>query len=404
MTNVQAKTSGAWLTAARRSTKMIFLVCGMALSSWAPMVPFVKDQLQLSDSGLGILLLFLGGGGICIMPITDKLIRKLGTRRVILLATFTILLSFPLILLVQTAWSAAIMLFIFGAGIGMLDVAMNSHGTIVQQQSSSTIMSSLHGLYSVGGLIGPLVVGTLMNFGLIPLTSAVIVSLALGLIALSQYRSLISRTTELSLVTTPANDGATRTQISPWTYGPVLFIGMMCFIAFSSEGAVLDWGALLLRDTKGVDDAYAGIGFASFSVAMAIMRLLGDRIVSRVASKSVVLYGSIIAFTGFTLAVLAPWAPLSLVGFVLIGIGAANIVPVFFTAAGSLPAVSSSSAIAVMATIGYAGMLIGPAILGFIAERLSLPVAMFVAGAMFLISGVVYRFYSLPTTGKNANE
>jgi MFS family permease len=177
---------------------------------------------------------------------------------------------------------------------------------------------------------------------------------------------------------------------------------MMCFIAFSSEGAVLDWGALLLRDSKNVEGEYAGLGFACFSVAMAVMRLLGDRIVSKVDSKAIVLYGSIIAFAGFTIAILAPGLFTSLIGFALIGVGAANIVPVFFTAAGNLPNVSSSSAIAVMATIGYAGMLAGPAILGFIAERLSLPAALFVAGALLLVSGVLYRFYSFPPHNRPA--
>jgi fucose permease len=394
--NVNPENSTISWAAAKRSTQVVFLVCGIALSSWAPMVPFVKDKLQLSDSGLGILLLFLGAGGICVMPITDRLIRRLGIRKVILTATLMICISLPLILQLRSPWSAATMLFVFGAGIGMLDVGMNSHGTLVQKKSPAPIMSSLHGLYSVGGLIGPVLVGTLMNAGLVPYASILLVSICLAIISISQYRALINRRTEQSIISSTHTNDAIQTQIRPWTYGPVLFVGMMCFIAFSSEGAVLDWGALLLRDSKNVEGEYAGIGFACFSVAMAVMRLLGDRIVSKVDSKAIVLYGSIIAFAGFTIAILAPGLFTSLIGFALIGVGAANIVPVFFTAAGNLPNVSSSSAIAVMATIGYAGMLAGPAILGFIAERLSLPAALFVAGALLLVSGVLYRFYSFP--------
>lgn len=382
------------LKTTKRSTQIIFLMCGIALSAWAPMVPFVKDHLLLNDSELGILLLFLGGGGICVMPFTERLINRFGTRNIIVSAVIIIAGSFPLILQVQTFWLAALTLFIFGAGIGMLDVSMNTHGTFVQKQSPAHIMSSLHGLYSAGGIVGPLFVGLLIKNGLTPFNAALVVCGGILLSTATQYSKLISASTERSLTSRPAGTDENERRISPWTHGPVLFIGAMCFIVFSSEGSVLDWGALLLRDIKKVDESYAGIGFASFSVAMAVMRLSGDRIVTKFNSTSVVLYGSIIAFAGFVIAILAPWVILSLFGFVLIGIGAANIVPVYFTAAGNIPNVSNASAIAVIATVGYAGMLIGPAMLGFIAEHVSLPMALFVAGFALLISGFAYWFYS----------
>jgi MFS family permease len=174
----------------------------------------------------------------------------------------------------------------------------------------------------------------------------------------------------------------------------------MCFVAFLSEGAVLDWSAVFLRDNKGVDKAMAGVGYASFSIAMATMRLFGDRIVSKTEGKHVVIYGSIIAFAGFMLVVFAPWLFAVLIGFVLIGVGAANIVPVFFTAAGRIKNVASSKAVSVIGTMGYAGQLAGPAILGFIAHHFSLPAALFVTGLLLLSIGVAYQVKSI----RNVNE
>jgi MFS family permease len=177
--------------------------------------------------------------------------------------------------------------------------------------------------------------------------------------------------------------------------GAVLFLGVMCFIAFLSEGAVLDWSAVFLRDNKGVDKAMAGVGYASFSIAMATMRLFGDRIVSKTEGKYVVTYGSIVAFAGFMLVVFAPWLFATLIGFVLIGVGAANIVPVFFTAAGRIKNVASSKAVSAIGTMGYAGQLAGPAILGFIAHHFSLPAALFVTGLLLLSIGIAYQVKSI---------
>ncbi|WP_345952120.1 MFS transporter [Mucilaginibacter sp. PAMB04274] len=178
---------------------------------------------------------------------------------------------------------------------------------------------------------------------------------------------------------------------SAWSNHLVWFLGAMCFVAFLSEGAILDWGALFLRDNKGMDKAFAGAGYACLSIAMAVMRLAGDRIISQVNSKSVVLYGSIIAFFGYMCLLFAPWISVTLLGFVMIGAGVANIVPVFFSAAGSLRNVNSSDAISVTGTLGYAGQLAGPAVLGVLENHFTLPISLFRTGVLLLLTGVIYR-------------
>ena len=227
------------------------------------------------------------------MPLTGWLIQKIGTRMVITVASAVIAVSFPIVLWLNNWFAIGGMLFIFGSGIGSIDVAMNTHGVHVQNMAGKPIMSSLHGLFSVGGLCGPIIVGVLIKAGLAPTVTAGIISMSLLAITLTQFSSLMDRDTEheVSAKFTNLTEAEGNKKFSLLN-GAVLFLGIMCFIAFLSEGAVLDWSAVFLRDNKGVDKAMAGIGYASFSIAMATMRLLGDRIVSKTKDKHIVILGS----------------------------------------------------------------------------------------------------------------
>lgn len=378
-------------TKARFATQAIFLVCGLGISSWAPMVPYVKDQLGLNESSMGLLLLFLGAGAILMMPLTGWLLSRLGSRRVILGSTVVMATALPLLLLMNSPITMALMLFIFGSGVGSIDVAMNAHGVQVQNLSDKPIMSSLHGLFSVGGLLGSLGLGFLIRSGLAPLWAAVAISCLLVVLVLSQYKVLLDAVTEQQVMarfTSPP--GETSGSKVSWLHGQVIFLGALCFATFLSEGAMLDWSAIFLRDTRGVDESLSGIGYAAFSVAMAVMRLLGDRIVSRISSAMVVIGGSLIGVAGFGLLIFSPWLILTLMGFVLVGIGAANIVPVFFSEGGRLREVPSSVAIPAITTMGYAGQLAGPAILGFLAQHTSLSAAFGFTGLLLLGVAIAY--------------
>jgi predicted MFS family arabinose efflux permease len=379
----------------KRATQAIFFICGLGISSWAIMVPFAKERLALNDGSLGLLLLLLGAGAISMMPVTGILIYRFGSRIIILLASILVAITLPLLLIMNTVVSLGIVLFIFGSAIGTVDVAMNAHGVQVQNLHGKPIMSSLHGLFSTGGLIGSLGLGFLIKLGLSPVVAALSLSLLLLLIVGFQYRSLLTGSREKEVIKmfhTDSNKPGQKGTGTSWLKGSVIYLGLMCFIVFLSEGAMLDWSAVFLTENRGVDVALAGLGYAAFSVAMAIMRLLGDNIVSRLNSKTVVVYGSLLAAAGLFLVVLTPWLLTSLLGFILLGIGAANIVPVFFSEGGRLKNVSSTVAIPAISTLGYAGQLAGPATLGFIAHQSSLPVALGFTGFLMLIVGISYSF------------
>ena len=367
--------------AARRASLLIFLVCGIGLSSWAPMVPFAKINLGLDDAALGLVLLSLGAGAILTMPFTGFLINKFGSRRVMLIAAIVIAITLPLLLLTSTAVELAIALFVFGASIGSIDVAMNSHAVLVQDRYGRHIMSSFHGMFSLGGLLGSIGLGFLIKMGLSPTIAAVSISALLVIIAGSQYQNLFPKAEEKS--------------VDSFSFslprGPVLALGLMCFVFFLAEGALLDWSAVFLQFNRNFEPSMAGLGYAVFSVAMAIMRLTGDKIVHEIGSSRVVLIGALVSAAGYALAVLVPWQGAALIGFALVGLGAANVVPVFFTAAGNIPNIPASVSLPAVTTLGYMGQLAGPAMIGFIAEASSLPVALGFVAVLLLIVAFTYK-------------
>lgn len=376
---------------ARIATKLIFLVCGLGLSSWAPMVPFAKVRLNLNDADLGLLLLLLGGGAISMMPVSGILSHRYGSRIVILVAAIVVALVLPLLITLNSTLWMGVALFIFGSAIGTLDVAMNSHGVQVENLSEKPIMSSLHGLFSVGGLLGSLGLGFLMKLGLQPMTGAITISLLLIIIVSWKYTSLFTKDTEkAAILKFSSTAGSSGSSSSSWLKGSVIFLGVLCFAVFLSEGAMLDWSAIFLTENRGVAEDFAGIGYAVFSIAMAFMRLLGDKIVSKLSGKKVVVGGSLLAAAGLFLVISTPWTATALIGFVLLGLGAANIVPVFISEGGKLKDVSASVSIPAITTIGYLGQLAGPAMLGFIAHQFSLSLALSFTGVLLVLVAIAY--------------
>jgi len=242
-------------------------------------------------------------------------------------------------------------------------------------------MSGFHGLFSVGGFVGAGVMTFLLWSGLNTLWSSVIVAVLVGgAIAIANPNLL--RTPEASERDAP---------LFALPHGVVIFIGILCFIVFLVEGAMLDWSALLLT-ADGLSAAKGGLGYAAFSVAMTAGRLTGDKVVRRFGGARVLFIGGLCAATGFFVAVFSPTPMIALSGFVLIGIGASNIVPILFTAAGRQQDMPAGLAISAVTTIGYAGILAGPALIGFVAHASSLHWAFAGLGcAMLLVAASARR-------------
>jgi predicted MFS family arabinose efflux permease len=356
------------------ATRLVFLVFGLGVAAWAPLVPFAKHRLALDDASLGLLLLSLGAGSMISMPATGPLAGRYGCRAVILVTGAVLLTLQPVLATASTIFLMTVGLFMFGAALGSLGVAVNLQAITVEKASGRALMSGFHALYSVGGIAGAGGVTVLLGFGIAPLAAAVGVAAALA--------ALLGMSAKHLLPHAGGEEDAGPLFVLP--RGPVILIGLLCFTCFLAEGAVLDWSALFLA-LRGLDPAYGGLGYAAFAVAMSLGRLTGDRIVTALGGRWVLLYGSLCAAAGFLLPAILPSGAAALLGFVLIGLGASNIVPVLFTAAGQQTVMPSNLAVGVITTLGCTGILTGPALIGFVAEATSLPTAFGGLAAMMVV-------------------
>lgn len=344
----------------RVSTRVAFFIAGFVMAAWAPLVPLAKARAGLDDGTLGVLLLGLGGGSILAMPFAGYLTAHRGCRWTIVLAALLLCLLLPLLAVAPSALTLGLALALFGASMGLLDCAMNIQAVLVEKAGDNAVMSGFHGMYSVGGIAGAAGMTALLSLGFTPLSATGVV-VALVLIGLGYAgHALLAQGSE--------RDGP----LFAVPKGIVLFLGTLCFIVFLTEGAVLDWSAVFLVSVRDMDPALAGLGYAAFALTMTIGRLTGDAWVNRLGGARVVLFGGACAAVGVAIAVLVPGWAASLVGFALIGAGCSNIVPVLFSAVGRQQRMAQSAAVPAMVSLGYAGILLGPATIGLLAHWLSL--------------------------------
>ena len=364
------------------STRIAFFIAGFGIAAWAPLVPYAKARAGLDDATLGLLLLCLGAGSILAMPISGVLATRYGCRRVFSAGTLLICLALPLLATVSSVPLLIATLFLFGAGLGAVDSTVNLQAVIVERASGRTMMSGFHGLFSVGGIAGAAGVSALLALGLTPLWAIMVVIVLI-------LAALIKAAPHLLPYGSESNGPAFAVP-----HGVVLFIGLLCFVVFLAEGSMLDWSAVFLTADKQIDEAYAGLGYAAFALTMTVGRLLGDTIVSHLGARRVIIVGGLLAAAGLILATLAASWQVALVGYGLVGMGCSNIVPVLYTAVGKQTLMPASIAVPAITTLGYAGILAGPAAIGFIAHASSLSTAFLLIATLLVavaISGRILR-------------
>lgn len=353
------------------ATRMIFLLSGLAVAAWASLVPSAKAATGVNEAQLGLVLLCLGIGSILAMPVGGALATRFGCRAVLGISGLVLCGCLPVLAVVSSVAALAATLFVFGAMLGTFDCVMNIQAVIVERDSNRPLMSGFHGFYSLGGLLGAAATSSIMELGVSPLPSVTMIG-ALGLLLmLASWRHML-----------PWSNPSEGGPAFALPRGIVLFLGVLCFTVFLVEGSMMDWSAVFLTERHGMSLAQAGYGFAAFSLAMTFGRLTGDRIVARAGRQRVVMAGGALAVLGILLATWGASWPLALVGYALVGLGCSNIVPVLFTAVGRQTSMPQSVALPAMTTMGYAGVLAGPAGIGFIAHHTSLGAAFVLVAAM----------------------
>jgi len=364
------------------ATRLSFFFIGVTLANWAALVPFAKVRTGLDDTWLGFLLLCLGAGSILAMPLSGALSTRFGCRTVILACGLVVALLLLPLAFFSSGVLMAVSLFAFGAAVGACEVAMNIQAVIVEKGSDRPLMSGFHGCFSLGGFAGAGSMSLLLSLGASPFAATLSIVVALVVILLVASRGNL----------TYGNEGGADSPLFVMPHGIVVFIGFLCFVIFLAEGAMLDWSGQFLVSQRGFDPTTAGTGYSAFAVAMTAGRFAGDWIVAHLGRTRIMLLGGLGVTLGFLVAVLAPIDEAALLGFVLIGLGASNIVPVLYTATGAQSVMSPSHAVAAVTTIGYAGILLGPAAIGPVSDWTNLSFAFVLIAALVLVIPLSARF------------
>jgi MFS family permease len=353
------------IDAARWAISTVFLLNGAGIGLWAAHVPTVQARMGIDTGMLSMVLLTVAAGALVAMPLMGGLTGRWGTRRMVLLSGFAFAAMTPLIMGAPSLPLLFIAAFLFGVSNGALDVAMNANASEVETARGLPTMSSFHGFFSLGGLFGAGIGGLLVGQGLGHGQGALMVGVVTAVVlALSAPR----------VMGFAATHGAGSHFSLP--RGAALGLGLLALLCFAVEGALVDWSALLMQERTGVTPASAAVGFSAFSIAMAACRFAGDRLIVRFGALRIMVVGGLAMFAGLALAVASTHFVLSAVGFALVGLGAANVVPLLFGAAARIPGMSAGNGVAAVATLGYGGLLLAPPVLGWVAMHSSIMVAL----------------------------
>ncbi|MFD0706325.1 MFS transporter [Photorhabdus akhurstii] len=342
------------------ATRAAFFIAGFSLASWAPLIPLAKERLQLDNGAMGLLMLAFGIGSFIMMPIAGMLAARFGCRKIFTLCALIVLVMLPGLSVLPTPLTLACVLFVFGAGIGAMDVVVNIHAVMVEKMAQRPIMSGFHALFSLGGIAGAGSVSALLSLGISPLQVMVMAVLLIILLLLAVWGGLLNE----------AEAGDTPFFAVP--HGIVILLGFLCFVAYIMEGSMLDWSGILLTSVHNISSHQAGIGYTLFAIAMTSGRFMGDKIITLYGHQRVFISSALLATSGFILIYSASTAMILGLSFLMIGAGLSNIAPMLFTASGQQKIMPDSLAVAAVSTMGYSGILLGPAIIGGLAHIVTL--------------------------------
>ena len=361
----------AWrdLRVARYAVIAVFFLNGFMLSNWFVRIPAAQGKLGLTEGTLSIALLGTAVGALASMSVAGWLVTRLGSRPVVVVCAVLMCLALTPLALAPNLPLLVAAMFFLGASNGTLDVSMNSQAVVVEEGYGRPIMSSFHAAFSLGGLAGAAGGGLIAARGIGIEPHLLGVSIVGLLSALVVTRALLPADADRGGEAEPAFVRPTRALAA---------LGIISFCVLLGEGAMSDWSAVYLNDTLGTGPGFAAAGFATFSLAMAAGRLSGDVLLARFGATNVVRLCGVLAAVGLGTSLLAAQPILSLVGFACAGAGFSIVFPAALSAAGRSQEMPTGPALAAVSTTGYFGFLVGPPVIGFVAEGVGLGAGLFV--------------------------
>ncbi|HUO09802.1 MAG TPA: MFS transporter [Phycisphaerae bacterium] len=364
---------------ARGATLAIFFIQGAVFATWVSRIAVVQERLGLSNSRLGLALLAISLAGMVAMPVTGRVVARVGSRAAVRVA---VMLYCLMLLLPGVAGNYAELwagLFGLGAMFGVMNVAINSQAVVVERAYGRPIMAGFHALFSLGGMAGAAVGGLMAARGVPVLMHFAMAAGVLGTVGAVAAPMMLAE---------PAREGTHEEHGSGWRaflHPRLLMLGVVAFCVLVGEGAMADWTAVYLHRGLGTGLGFAAAGYAAFSLAMTGGRLVADRVTAAIGPVHFVRYGAALAAVGLAVGLASHVPMVALLGFACAGAGFSGICPILFSAGGRTKGVAPSEGIAAVATMGFVGFLIGPPVIGVVADWTSLTWGL---GVVVLASGV----------------
>jgi MFS/sugar transport protein len=363
---------------ARIGAAACFLLTGVLSASWASRVPAIKDGLGLSDGQFAIALVGLEGGAVIGLQLGGLVVPRTGSRRALIasLLAFSVALLGPAV--APSLLVLAASLFLFAALNSVVDVAMNAQGVAVQRLMGRPVLSGMHAMHSLGGVLGAGAGALAARLGVEPsphFLACGVVAVVGGLGVTPVLLPSRADAEEDPSGGGSASTGGLRRWFSGWS-APIALLGGLAFCFTLAEGAGLNWSAIYVADSLGTTESLGAIGLGVFLGAVTLGRLVGDRLVSRFGSVRVFRAGAVVAGLGFGGALLVDAPIAGLVGLGLLGAGIANALPLAIAAGGNAPDETPATAAARVSTLGYMGSFVGPVLVGGLASVFSLPLAL----------------------------
>lgn len=354
----------------RLATFSLFALDGVGFGSWAAYLPTYKGRLGLTDGQLGMALFALVIGSLASMPAAGRALSGRSTRSVTLLGCTTFSLSIPVVafaaMTIGTMPAFVLAALLFGATKGIIDVAANAHAIGVERDGAGPLLSTCHGGWSLGVLIGATLVAAALKIGAPPLLTATLIAGGLLGVTAAAARALVDYE--------PAAAATGRASGSVWPRGRLIPLAALGFLGLFCEGAMGDWATIFLADVVRASASAAALGFAAYSLVMMCGRFAGDRFVARLGPPRVLAASGLSIAAGLGLAIAFRTYPATALGFAMVGLGVSNMVPILFRSAGRGP--DSGAAIASVSMVGYLGFLAGPPLIGALSQSVGLPTAL----------------------------
>jgi len=370
----------------RLAIAIAFLLRGFIQGSWYPRIPGVVAEVDVNPARLGFIFFLLALGNIVAFSLAARMIARFGSPRTS--ALFSLPFAFIPVLLgaSSTTMQFGILMFVFGIFTGGFDISTSVQGAVVERRTHTPIISALYGLFSVGALAGSFSSGLLAQAGVpLPLQFAIIGCIAIPVVLLVTVGLLPDDVV-------PANPGIKTRRLPSLPPRVLVPLGLMIVCVALGEETINNWAALYLREDLGASPATGSFAYTAFAIATAIGRLLGDSIIARVGVDRTLMSGSVAAAIGVGAGMLInqPWTVI--LGYTIMGLGLSVVVPVTYRRANDVPGIPRASAVATVASIGFIGFLVGPLVVGAVADIVSLRVAMAIISLVLLGIMVLTRF------------